>query len=153
MGTAVQGVAFGSLVLAVVASLIDEPTVSPGPSYALGFILVPVTAAAVAFISAHDNPPMATLKGMGAWLVVGLPLAVLNPIIGFSTAFAAAGAFTLRSDAPRPGRARAIAVAVLAVYVTVLVGILPQAAVFAGAVTPLLAVRAADLYLERSAAR
>lgn len=145
-----QAVSFGSLMLGVIASVTEDSTQAGGPPFALGFILVPVTAAAVAFISSHERAPIATLKAMGMWLLVALPLSIVNPVTGFSTGFGAAGAFTLRSDVPRSGKARALAVAALAVYVTILVWILPQAALLAGAVTPLLAVRAADVYLERS---
>jgi hypothetical protein len=38
-------------------------------------------------------------------------------------------------------------------YVTLLVVILPQAGVFAGAVTPLLAIRGADIWSERDIAK
>lgn len=131
--------------LGVVASLAEDFPEAAGPAFALGFGLVPVVAAIVAFVSGHRSAPKATLKAMGVWIVVALPLALLNPIIGFSTGFAAAGAFTLRPDVLYSGKTRALAVGLLLVYVTVLVFILPQAAMFAGAVTPLLVIRAADV--------
>jgi hypothetical protein len=141
------------LTLGVIASVIDEQTEASGPAFALGFILVPVVAAAAAFISGHDKAPTATLKGMGVWLGVALPLALFNPVTGFSAGFAACGALTLRSELTRPGRARWAAVALLALYITALVLILPQAALLAGALTPLLAIRGADMYLERARTR
>ena len=92
---------------------------------------------------------MAVLKGMGIWLVLGLPLSLANPIMGLATGFTAAGVFTIRTTALRPGRARWLAVLLTAAYLLLLVAILPQAAILAGALTPLLAIRAADLYSER----
>lgn len=132
----------------VFASTSDE-AIAAGPAFALGFILVPVTCATVAFVSRHRQAPMATLKGMGAWLVVALPFSLANPIIGLSVGFTASGAVTLRSDALRPGRYRMLAMVGTAIYVVVLILILPQAAIVAGAVTPLLAIRVADLITEQ----
>lgn len=134
--------------LGVFASTTAESDAA-APAFALGFVLVPVVCAIVAFGSNHPRAPIATLKGMGAWLVVALPLSLVNPITGLSTGFAAAGWFALRADSLRPGRNRAWAVAGTAVYVTFLVVILPQAAILAGAVTPLLAIRVGDLLTER----
>lgn len=127
----------------------SEETLAAGPAFALGFILVPVACAVVAFVSRHPGAPMATLKGMGAWLVLALPLSLMNPIIGLSVGFAASGALTLRSDSLRPGRYRSLAVAGTGVYVVILLLILPQAAIVAGALTPLLAVRVGDLITEQ----
>ena len=139
---------FISLMVAVFASTSDE-AVAAGPAFALGFILVPVACATVAFVSRHPNAPIATLKGMGAWLVIALPFSLMNPIIGLSVGFTSSGALTLRPDTLRPGRYRMLAVVGTAIYVVVLILILPQAAIVAGAVTPLLAVRVADLLTEQ----
>lgn len=148
-GTIIQTVAFVSLILGAVISVSDE-TVAAGPAFALGFVLVPVVCALVAFISGHERAPLATLKGMGVWLIVALPLGLANPITGLSAGFAAAGAVTLRADLLRPGKSRAVAVLVQAAYVSLLLAVLPQAALFAGAVTPLLAIRIADMFTERT---
>ncbi len=148
LGTLVQVVAFGSLLVGILASASDED-IAAGPAFALGFTLIPVWAATVAFTSAHERAPMATLKGMGVWLILGLPLALVNAVVGLSVGFAAGGSFALRSTALRPGRARWLSIAALIVYVGLLLVILPQAALFAGAVTPLLALRIADIYAER----
>lgn len=148
IGTIVQAVSFISFMVGVFASTSDE-AIAAGPAFALGFILVPVVCATVAFVSRHPQAPMATLKGMGAWLVLALPFSLGNPIIGLSVGFAAAGALTLRSDGLRPGRYRMLAVVGTGVYIVVLILILPQAAIVAGAVTPLLAIRAGDLITEQ----
>lgn len=149
IGTVVQTISYVALIGGAIASASDE-TLAAGPVFALGFILVPVVSAIVAFVSRHERAPIATLKGMGIWLVVGLPLGVMNPISGLSAGFAASGVFTLRPLALRPGRRRWLAVLALLAYVTLLVFILPQAALFAGAATPLLALRVADMLSERA---
>lgn len=149
MGTIIQAVAFVSLIAGALIAVSDD-TEPAGPAFALGFVLVPVVSALVAFISGHERAPMATLKGMGVWLIVGLPLGLANPIIGLSAGFAASGAYTLKALALRPGKRRAFAVLGLALYVALLVVVLPQAALFAGAVTPLLAIRVADIISERA---
>ncbi len=149
VGTTIQTVALVSLIAGALISASGE-TEPAGPAFALGFVLVPVVCALVAFISGHERAPLATLKGMGVWVVVGLPLSLVNPVIGLSTGFAASGAFTLKSLAVRSGKRRAFAVLGLAFYLALLLVVLPQAALFAGAVTPLLAVRAADYISERA---
>lgn len=151
VGTIVQAISFSSLIGGAVISLADDG-VSAGPAFALGFGLVPVACAVVAFVSGHERAPLATLKGMGVWAVVGLPLGLINPVSGLSTGFAAAASFTLRSLAQRPGKRRALATGILALYVTALVLLIPPAALFAGALTPLLVIRTADIISERSEA-
>jgi hypothetical protein len=148
VGTLVQAVSFASLLVAVGASR-SESGEAAGPYFALGFMLVPIMCAVVAFMSRHPGAPMATLKGMGVWLAIGLPLVLLHPVIGFGTGYTAAGAMTLRSDVLSPGRNRAWAIFATALYLALLLFVLPQSAVLAGAVAPLLAIRAADLFTER----
>ncbi|REK12373.1 MAG: hypothetical protein DWQ40_11555 [Actinobacteria bacterium] len=152
VGTVIQVVSFGALLFGALVSLSDDPT--PGaPSFALGFILAPATFASVAFISGHERAPTATLKAMGLWLVLALSLGVLNPVTGLCAAFGAAGVITLRREEWTSTWVRAIAVVVGASYVLLLVVLVPEAGIFAGAVTPLLAVRAGDVYQARSRER
>lgn len=152
IGTVLQTISYGSLIFGALVSQSDDPA-GGGSAFALGFLLAPPAFAAVAFISGHQSAPLATLKGMGLWLVVALPFGLLNPVTGLTLGFTAAAAVTLRRE-DESGKTRAAAVAVAGLWVTVLVLILPEAGLFAGAVTPLLAIRAADLYYEqRIAAR
>jgi hypothetical protein len=152
VGTLVQAVSFGSLMVGVAASTSDSGEAA-GVYFALGFMLVPIMCAVVAFMSRHPGAPMATLKGMGVWLAIGLPLSLVNPVIGLGAGYTAAGAMTLRADVLAPGRNRAWAILAIALYLMVLLFILPQSAVLAGAVSPLLAIRAADLFTERREAQ
>jgi hypothetical protein len=134
--------------LGAVASATDG-AIAAGPPFTIGFALVPLVCAATAFISSRQRAAIATVKGMGIWLVVALPLSLANPIVGLSTGFAASGAFTLRSTVVKPGRNRTLGVLFVVLYLAVLVSILPQAAILAGALSPLLVIRAADIYSER----
>lgn len=152
IGTGIQVISFGALLFGALISLSDEP-IPAGPSFALGFILAPATFASVAFISGHEKAPIATLKAMGVWLVLALSLGILNPVTGLCVAFGAAGVITLRRDEWASTWTRSIAVVLTGLYVLLLVVILPEAGIFAGAVTPLLSTRAADMYQARNLAR
>lgn len=145
----VQIVSFGSILFGALAAGADD--VAAGPAFALGFGLVPVVFVITAFGSAARSAPTAIVKAMLLWLVIALPVGLLNPVSGLTAAFGAGAAMTLRQTDHYRRWARGIAVLIGTIYVTALVFNFPQAGIFAGAVTPLLAVKAADLYLERRA--
>ncbi len=149
VGTAIQIVSFGALLFGAIASINDD-SVAGGPAFALGFILAPAVFASVAFISANERAPSATLKAMGLWLLVSLTLGVFNPVGGLCLGFGFAGAITLRKEEATTSKHRYIAVLLNGAYVILLVVVIPDAGVFAGAVTPLLAVRSADIYSQRA---
>ena len=150
LGTVVQTISFGSLLLGALASLSDEPSAA-GPAFALGFTLVPIVFVLVAFVSGVTRAPLATLKAMGLWLLIALPFGLVNPVIGLCAGFTAGAAVTLRHTESHKRGARAAATLIAAAYVAVLVFTFTQAGIFAGAVSPLLAVKAADIYSERQA--
>ncbi|MFZ0625325.1 MAG: hypothetical protein WAN34_02375 [Acidimicrobiia bacterium] len=150
LGTVIQVVSFGSILVGAIAAGSDQE-MAAGPAYALGFALVPAVFLTVAFVSKVQGAPTAILKAMGLWLVLALPLGLLNPVAGLCAGFAAGATVTLRKPDEPKKWARTVAAAVTVVYVTVLVFILPQAGIFAGAVTPLLAMRVADGYSETRA--
>lgn len=150
LGTVIQTISFGSLLLGALASQSDEPSAA-GPAFALGFALVPIVFVSVAFVSGVARAPLAALKAMGLWLLIALPFGLINPVIGLCTGFTAGAAVTLRHSESHKRGARAAAILIAATYVAVLVFTFTQAGIFAGAVTPLLAMRAADIYSERHA--
>jgi hypothetical protein len=152
LGTVVQAVSFGSLLLGAVASLSDEPEAA-GPAFAIGFGLVPIVLVIVAFGSGRFGAAPAVLKGMGLWLLVALPVGLINPVTGMCAGFTAAGAVTLRREEGIAFRPRVAAVIMASGYVTLLVVLLPQAGIFAGAITPLFAIRGADIWSERENAK
>ena len=152
LGTVVQAISFGSLLLGAVASLSDEPEAA-GPAFAIGFGLVPIVLVIVAFGSGRFGAAPAVLKGMGLWLLVALPVGLINPVTGMCAGFTAAGAVTLRREEGIAFRPRVAAVIMASGYVTLLVVLLPQAGIFAGAITPLFAIRGADIWSERENAK
>jgi hypothetical protein len=148
LGTVVQTISYGSLLLGSLTSQSDETTAA-GPAFALGFALVPVVFVVVAFVSGASRAPVATLKAMALWILITLPLGLINPVTGLCAGFTAGAAVTLRQSEAHQRGARAAATVIAAAYVTVLVLTFTQAGIFAGAVTPLLAIKAADNYSER----
>jgi hypothetical protein len=148
VGTVFQVIGYGSFLLGVIATQSETPEAA-GPAFALGFTMVPIVLAAVAFISGQPRAPMATLKGMGMWLLVTLPIGLLNPVTGLCAGYGAAGALTLRAAGVRSLRARLVAVAAATVYSTLLVVTILPAGILTGAVAPLLAVKVGDLFHDR----
>jgi hypothetical protein len=156
LGTIVQAISYGSLLLGAVASVSSDQPEAAGPAFAIGFGLVPLVMVVVAFGSGRFGAASAVLKGMGLWLLVALPLGLIHPVTGMCAAFTAAAAVTLRREEGIAFRPRVVAVAMATVYVTLLVFALPQviqAGIFAGAITPLFAIRGADIWSERENAK
>jgi uncharacterized membrane protein len=152
LGTVVQAISFGSLLLGAVASVSDQPEAA-GPAFAIGFGLVPIVLVIIAFGSGRFGAASAVLKGMGLWLLVALPVGLINPVTGMCAGFTAAAAVTLRREEGIAFRPRVAAVVMASGYVTLLVVLLPQAGIFAGAITPLFAIRGADIWSERENAK
>ncbi len=148
LSTGIHVISFSSLLFGALASQSDEGEAA-GPWFALGFALVPLVFAAAAFVSGHSRAPSATLRAMVLWLIVGLPMGLINPITGLTAGYAVGGATALRTSREGWSKTRAWAVLLVVLYSTLLVLLVPPAGVFAGAVTPLLAIRAADSYDER----
>jgi hypothetical protein len=145
LGTMVTVVSYSSILVAIVAARSDTPEAS-GPAFALGFALVPVVFVTVAFVSGRRAAPMAVLKGMGLWLVIGLPLALLNPVFGLCMGFGIGGVVTLRRGESASWIVRTISVALIAVYCLVMVFIIPPLGILSGGLLPLAALGIADYY-------
>jgi hypothetical protein len=110
---------------------------------AFGLALVPFVFLVLTFASRHPRAPTATLKGMGLFLLIGLPVGLVHPAVGAAVGFAAGGVVALRSvDGVDTRRARWIAVLALAFYLGTLIflgTLLPALGGFAlmsGAVLP-----------------
>ena len=107
------------LVAAMTSSLAGEE--ASGAAVALGLSLAPITFVLLAFLSRHPRAPGAVLKAMVLLLLVGMPVALLNTLVGIFAGFAAGGVVALRPlPEGRPYRARIIGAAVVAVYLLVL---------------------------------
>jgi hypothetical protein len=117
---------------------------------ALGLALVPFVFLTAAFATKHPNAAGATLRAMGWFLLVGLPLGVLFvPILGVAVGVALGSAVAL---APLEGietrRVRYYAVVGVGIYLTVLVLLVPGFAIISAAVLPIAIHGVVDQTLE-----
>jgi hypothetical protein len=123
---------------------------SLGPVY-LGLALVPFVFLVLAFGSRHPRASGAVLRGMGLFILVGLPVgATVGPLLGVPAGFAVGGITALRppDGFSRVGRARGIAVLAGLVYLVVVAVLAPLFAAFVGAVLPFTVLGLADQALE-----
>jgi hypothetical protein len=105
---------------------------------AFGLAVVPFVFLVLAFASRHPRAPGAALKAMGVFLLVGLPLGLVNVVVGTAVGFAAGGVLALRPvDGVDTRKRRWIAVVALALYLGVLLVVLPAFGLVSGAVLPL----------------
>ena len=142
------------LVAALTASLDGDD--ASGAAVALGLALAPITFVLLAFLSRHPRAPGAVLKAMALLLLVGMPVALLNTIVGIFAGYAAGGVVALRPlPEGRPYRPRIIGVAVVAAYLFVLqvVGALEFALLSAAALPLAVSGVADEAMLGRAAAR
>lgn len=126
----------------------DDPSL--GPVY-LGLALVPFVFLVLAFGSRHPRASGAVLRGMGLFLLVGLPVgAMAGPLLGVPAGYAVGGITALRppDGFSRVGRARGIAVFAGLLYLVVMAIVAPLFAAFIGAVLPFAVLGLADQGLE-----
>jgi hypothetical protein len=117
----------------------------------LGLAVVPFVFLVLAFTSGHPRAPGATGLAMGLFLLIALPVALLDLLVGLVAGFGAGAVLALRFDPERHSRrGRAIAVTAASVYTLALVllqhllPVLGPFAVVSGAVIPLAVVGIAD---------
>lgn len=114
----------------------------------LGFALAPFAFVAVAFISRNPIAPKRVLQAMGLFIILGLPVGLLAPILGAAVGFGVGIALTLNPlGLDRLMRNRLVAVGFASVYTLVLLLIAdPAAGVMTGALLPPMLVGLADEY-------
>lgn len=136
-GTVVAQFAYWPIALSVPVRSAEDTAAIAAPLMALGLGVVPFAFLALAFFSRHRAFPMATLKGLGLFLLVGPALIVLLDVaIGAAVGLAAGGVVALQREEAHSRRWRWIAVAVMTIYLAV-VFMLDQAfALMSGAVLP-----------------
>jgi hypothetical protein len=140
-----------SIAFAVVAgeSSTAEADISEnGQIFVFGMAMVPFVFLALAFTSSHRRAPGAVLRAMGWFVLIGLPVGLLNVMTGIAVGYAAGATTALRKEDYHSTRDRWIAVGLLGVYVLVLLQIVPAGGVFAGATLPLIAIGIADTFTE-----
>jgi hypothetical protein len=120
----------------------------------VGLAVAPFVFVALGFLSRNPHAPKRVLQAMGLLLVVGLPVGLLDPLVGAATGFGLGGAMVLNRPAvERVVYWRLAAVVFTFVYVFVLIVAIPPAGVFTGAVLPLIMIGVADEYAAWSAER
>jgi hypothetical protein len=150
LSTIVLMVSYSSLLVAIVATQSDTPEAA-GPTFALGFALVPVVFVAVAFLSGRRNAPTSVLKAMGVWLVVALPLGLFNPVFGLCAGFGMGGVLTLKENDTDRWQARTIAVLLVATYSLSMLWVIPAIGLLSGGISPLASLGLADYYTRNRA--
>ena len=136
-------------VAASLVSLDETDTGSQGDMFVFGMALVPFVFMALAFVSGNRQAPGGVLRAMGWFVLLGLPLGVLAPPAGLAVGYAAGATTALRKEEYHSTRDRWIAVAATAVYVIVLLLVVPPGGLFAGAALPLVSIGIADTYTEQ----
>ncbi|MFA9430904.1 hypothetical protein [Egicoccus sp. AB-alg2] len=142
--SAVLQVAYWPIIFALGASHAGDPV--PVELLLFGLAFVPASFLVLAFTSRHRRAPGAVLRAMGLFLLVGLPVALLNPVVGLVAGFGAGGIATLRAPSDSRLRPRAIAVAAASVYALALLTVGPDElfALLSAAALPFAVVGIAD---------
>lgn len=117
-----------------------------GNALAFGLGAMPVVLMTAVFISRHLSATSAVLKGMGLFIVLGLPLyLVVDPIVGATAGYAAAAVVTLRQDfGPYATQMRVVTAIGIVVATLLLVTVLDAASAVIGATLPFLAAAYVD---------
>lgn len=150
LSTIVLMVSYSSLLVAIVATQSDTPEAA-GPTFALGFALVPVVFVSLAFLSGRRNAPTAVLKAAGVWLLVALPLGLFNPVFGLCAGFGIGGVLTLKERDTDRWQIRTIAVLLSALYSFGMLWVIPAIGLLSGGLLPFACLGLADYYTEHRA--
>ncbi|MFA9446439.1 hypothetical protein [Egicoccus sp. AB-alg6-2] len=144
--------AYWPIVTALGASHAGDPV--PADLVAFGLALVPLTFLVLAFGSRHRGAPGAVLKAMGLFLLVGLPVVLLNPVVGLFAGFGAGGVVAQRRLGGVGLRTRIVTLVVASAYVLLLIAIgATDFAIVSAAALPLATTGIADeITLGRAAA-
>jgi len=151
VATAIGVFSYFSLIQAFVASTEDLGQDVVAPSFFFGMATVPLAFIALAFISRNPSAPMAVLKAMGLFVLVGLPVGLLVPVLGVVAGFGAGAVVALRRDEDQNLTARIVAVLSAVIYTLLVMLIAVPLGVFTGAFVPFVAVGFGDQYSERKA--
>ena len=128
---------------------------NPAAAIAFGVALLPFVFIVLAFLSENTNPAAAVLRAMGWSLLVGIVVSALaaDAVTGIVAGAGAGGIRALRMDVAHTVRARAMAVAVAAIYAFVLARAAGGIVLLAAPIFPFTAIGVADHLAERKAER
>ena len=125
LATVVELVAFWSVIVGMARSTAEEGSEIAGSAagaFALGFALVPFAFLILAFGTNNPRAPGATLRAMGFWMIIGLPLILfIEPATGLAAGFGLGAIPAIRLEPEHSWKARLGWVSGFVIYVFVLV--------------------------------
>jgi hypothetical protein len=150
LATAVELVAFWGIVIGMARSTAEEGSEVAGAAagpFALGFALVPFAFLILAFGTNNPRAPGATLRAMGFFLIIGLPLIIFVEVAtGLAAGFALGAIPAIRLELEHSWKVRlgwALAL-VLYVFALVFTGIAPGPGALSASLLPFVTVAFAD---------
>ncbi len=145
--------AYWAIVSALVSLGAEDGRATPnaGPLIAFGLCLLPFVFVVLAFLSEHPNAPGAVVKAMGLVILVGIAVSAVaaDAVTGLVAAVGAGGIVALRADLDHRWKARAVAVALAAVYEYLLLRTASDVALLMGPVLAFTGIGVADHLSER----
>ncbi len=158
IGTIVLLPAFWGMLIGLVSVASDDAAdgvANPAAFIAFGLALVPFAFLALAFVSGHPSAPMATVKAMGLFLLVGIPVSAIaaDAVTGLVAAAGAGGIVALRASEIGTWKTRALAVLFACVYTLVLARAAGAIILISVPAFPFTSIGIADHLAERRHAR
>ena len=158
IGTLVLLPAFWGMLIGLVSVASDDPgggVANPAAFIAFGLALVPFAFLVLAFVSGHPSAPMATVKAMGLFLLVGIPVSAIaaDAVTGLVAAAGAGGIAALRASEVGTWKTRALGVAFACVYTLVLARAAGAIILISVPAFPFTSIGLADHFAERRQAR
>ncbi len=145
--------AYWAIVSALVSLGAEDGRATPnaGPLIAFGLCLLPFVFVVLAFLSEHPSAPGAVVKAMGLVILVGIAVSAVaaDAVTGLVAAVGAGGIVALRADLDHRWKARAVAVALAAVYEYLLLRTASDVALLMGPVLAFTGIGVADHLSER----
>jgi len=158
IGTIVLLPAFWGTLIGLVSVASDDANsgvANPAAFIAFGLALVPFAFLALAFVSGHPSAPMATVKAMCLFLLIGIPVSAIaaDAVTGLVAAAGAGGIVALRASEVGTWKTRALGVAFACVYTFVLARMAGAIILISVPAFPFTSIGLADHFAERRQAR
>ena len=156
IGTIVLLPAFWGTLIGLVSVASDDAGVTnPAAFIAFGLALVPFAFLALAFVSRHPAAPMATVKPMCLFLLVGIVVSAVaaDAVTGLVAGAGAGGIVALRASEVGTWKTRALGVVFACVYTFVLARMAGAIILISVPAFPFTSIGLADHFAERRQAR
>lgn len=148
-GTLLTMASMWSIIIAVAAAGSDSADAPDAASFAaFGLAVAPLVFVAVAFGSRNLHAAGMALAAMGLFLIVALPVGLIDTATGLVAGFGVGGVVTLRAEPEHRRRGRLIAVALVTVYTLAVITVVPALGIALAPLLPLPAVAVADVFME-----